>query len=262
MAGRKPRKPWDEEGDRPPLRGVPAVPADEAEGASESPGRVRPGGRRKPADAPKAGSGIDPDTGEWSPAYPGQRPPFRPGHTISQTHGAYNEALIGPARDAILRRMLTDPDMPDHLRHPMWMDARKDYAAVQAMADRVVAWAESMGVEELMEPRGASGQGKSAGELVLRFLDRAMAHRGRLGLDPLAYARLRKDLGLAHNQETMALERLAAAGGELTDRQAAFQAALGAPGEHDDPGDPDDPDDGEDGDREPEEGPDGAAGLG
>lgn len=251
MAGRKPRKPRDEETGRPPLRGVPAVPPDEAGGASEVPGRVRPGGRRKPPDAPKAGSGINPDTGEWSPAYPGQRPPFMPGNTVNQTHGAYSESLIGPARDAILRRMLTDPDMPDHLRHPMWMDARKDYAVVQAMSDRVVAWIEQMPVEQMMEPRGASGQGKSAGELALMFLDRAMKHRGRLGLDPLAYARLRKDLGLAHNQETMALERLAATGGELSSRhlEALPEGGDGAPLEADED---------ESGEDEPEDGPDGA----
>lgn len=34
--------------------------------------------------------------GEWVPAFPGQRPPFQPGHELSLKHGAYASVALGP----------------------------------------------------------------------------------------------------------------------------------------------------------------------
>jgi hypothetical protein len=49
------------------------------------------------APVPALASGIDPDTGEWTPAFPGQRPPLRgavDGRPFPVKHGAYSMLRI------------------------------------------------------------------------------------------------------------------------------------------------------------------------
>jgi len=58
-------------------------------------------------------SGIDPETGEWTPAFEGQRPPLRPGHEhrvregneLAVTHGAYAELALSPRAEALAARL-------------------------------------------------------------------------------------------------------------------------------------------------------------
>ena len=42
-----------------------------------------------------ADSGRD-ERGEWTPAFPGQRPPFEPGHELTVKHSAYADVRLGP----------------------------------------------------------------------------------------------------------------------------------------------------------------------
>lgn len=46
--------------------------------------------------SPDPRSGIDRQTGEWKPAFPGQRPPFKPGVPTTLTHGAYATMTLAP----------------------------------------------------------------------------------------------------------------------------------------------------------------------
>jgi hypothetical protein len=43
-----------------------------------------------------AGSGIEPETGEWTPAFEGQRPPFQPENTLAVRHGARGTVTLEP----------------------------------------------------------------------------------------------------------------------------------------------------------------------
>ena len=52
-----------------------------------------------------SGSGVD-ESGEWSPAFEGQRPPFEPGNELSVRHGASSERRIAPVARAHRRRVL------------------------------------------------------------------------------------------------------------------------------------------------------------
>jgi DNA-binding SARP family transcriptional activator len=45
-------------------------------------------------------SGLD-ERGEWSPAFPGQRPPLRPGNEVSVRHGAYAVLRLQPRAEEV-----------------------------------------------------------------------------------------------------------------------------------------------------------------
>lgn len=69
-------------------RGVPT-----ADDVTEVTGRTLPRGRGV--------SGID-EAGNWTPAFPRQREPFRQGNGAAVTHGAYSDALVRPLVDEVL----------------------------------------------------------------------------------------------------------------------------------------------------------------
>lgn len=65
-------------------------------------------------------SGVG-EGGRWTPAFPGQRPPFPPGHTFSLRHGAHSEARIAPlakkaAAEALAELGLADDALDPELR--------------------------------------------------------------------------------------------------------------------------------------------------
>jgi hypothetical protein len=53
---------------------------------------MRAGGKRS---RPDPRSGLD-EEGRFTPAFPGQRPPFEPGHELSVRHGFYASPLLRP----------------------------------------------------------------------------------------------------------------------------------------------------------------------
>jgi len=57
-----------------------------------------------PERPPDPLSGID-EHGDWTPAFPGQRPPVGAGNDVAATHGAYSERKIRPLADAWLKRL-------------------------------------------------------------------------------------------------------------------------------------------------------------
>lgn len=231
MAGRKPRVPRDEQAGRAPLRGVPAPEPDEADAgpaAAEAAPRVKRGGRKARGIGPAAGSGINPETGEWTPAYPGQRPPFQPGHEVNLVHGARSERRLGPRAAEIEADMLADPDLPDHVRAPAFRAQARLTSRALAIFDLMFEWASGMDADQLAEPRGKSGQGKPAIELVMQAQAKASTQLDKIALSVPSYARTRKDLGIAQNNEEAALGRMAREGAALTARQADVIPALTA----------------------------------
>lgn len=61
--------------------------------------------RRSAPDAPDARSGVD-ESGEWTPAFPGQRPPFGPGHALSTKHGVFSRAAMQPRAAELAAQIL------------------------------------------------------------------------------------------------------------------------------------------------------------
>lgn len=85
--------------------------------------------RERKAERARAGSGVSGD-GSWSPAFPGQRPPFAQANQLAVRHGAFSARLTGPLREQIAAELLADPATPDYVR--------EGYAAAA-----VAAWAQA-----------------------------------------------------------------------------------------------------------------------
>lgn len=129
--------------------------------------------------------------GDWTPAFPGQRPPFTPGHELSTRHGAYAPRKVDPLARELVDRLLDDPDVT-YLQAPAFRPAVWAWARAEAQVQLLT---------EYLEERGKGGVGDLANERVLsayNLLHRAEARadraRSKLGLDPLSRARLGKDI--------------------------------------------------------------------
>ena len=147
---------------------------------------------------PQLGSGIDPDTGAWTPAFDGQRPPFAPGNVHAVHHGASRERFVAPLAAEIEAELLASPHAP-------WLAApelAEDVAALaraeavsrllEAYLDRSMDYVTALMVaddpevsrKDALEAKAVLG----AMERSRLMSGRASRLRTRLGLDPLSVA--------------------------------------------------------------------------
>ena len=134
-------------------------------------------------------SGVDPETGEWTPAFPGQRRPFQKGHTKSMLSGFTSERVVGPLAAEIAARLFSDPYTP-YLAHPMLSDLVTKYARAEArqrlllrhMDDLLAAFDDD-------DPPGGMPlhrRHEAARTAWYNAAIRAATLRGKLGLSPMA----------------------------------------------------------------------------
>jgi len=130
-----------------------------------------------------------PESVEWVPAFPGQRPPFAPGHELSTKHGAYSPRRVDPLAAELVDTLLADPDLA-YLTAPSYRPA-------------VLAWARAEAQVQLLDEHLAElGTSPDFGDKRVaaaytahhRAETRADNARRRLGLDPLSRARLGRDI--------------------------------------------------------------------
>lgn len=123
-------------------------------------------------------SGLD-EHGEWTPAFPGQRPPFSKGHELTVTHGAYARIKLAPRAAELaegfreIAPLATDADAPGFAA--LGLVAAQLEAATMALEDADPA---DMG-RLRQDARGWS-------TTFLKYLDRfgmTPAARAKLGLD-------------------------------------------------------------------------------
>lgn len=132
-------------------------------------------------------------TDEWVPAFEGQRPPFAPGNDLAAvTHGAYSPRKVDPLAKQLVDHMLDDPAL-GYLKAPgyrpeLWAWARAE-ARVQLLQEYLD---EQAGDGPIADP--GSDRVRSAELLLHRAEARAASGRNRLGLNPLARARLGRDV--------------------------------------------------------------------
>lgn len=133
--------------------------------------------------------------GEWVPAFEGQRPPFRPGHELSPTtHGAYSPRKYEPLAKALVDLLLEDPSVPAHAKAPAFRLELWALARATAQAQLIEEWLASQSTEK--HPIGDLGDERvrSAYLLLHRAETRSASSRSRLGLTPVAHARLGKNV--------------------------------------------------------------------
>lgn len=131
----------------------------------------------------------------WTPEFEGQRPPFVPGNTVAQRHGAYSERVVAPLARALVDELLAgsavDGSPTAYLLEPSYRPALEAWGEAEARASRFAA--------ALASHEDCDGCKRCSGwdEKLRRWQATAITHRQRLGLDPLSRARLGKDVASA-----------------------------------------------------------------
>lgn len=151
---------------------------------------------------------------EWTPEFPGQRPPFRPGHELRLTAGHRSERRVGARAAEITEALLADPDVPAHLREPMFAAAVGAWAHAEAACQMLREWIDGQDIiagltaettaeeEETHTKRKITRKGStrtipSVLEVLRRYETHAANLRSRLGLDPSSAAKVGRDLAIA-----------------------------------------------------------------
>lgn len=127
-------------------------------------------------------------TDAWMPAFPGQRPPFQPGHELSMKAGHWSERRVGPLADRFVAALLTDDSMPGYLHEPSYRPALMAWGRAEA----IVALLEHY-ITEVGLPKAMVGKVPLV-ETLRKWEVTAANHRARLGLDPGSRARILRDL--------------------------------------------------------------------
>lgn len=121
----------------------------------------------------------------WTPAWPGQRPPFAPGHDLSTTHGAYSEARLIPLSEKVyaeLRASLVSWD--DAYEIPV-----RAVAEIRARRILAVRWLDEHGlttakgeVQPILKevPKWEARERELANDLALTIRSRAALDLDRL----------------------------------------------------------------------------------
>jgi hypothetical protein len=162
-----------------------------------------------------AESGIQPD-GSWLPAFPGQAPPFGRGNTASLKHGAYAVVHLRSRADEIRDALAGVAD----LASPADGATLDVCASLLAQAERALTILEHAQKEELdailagtpLKPEERQNLARLSAD-TRGWLNSAMRALDRLGLSPLARARLGADVARMGESLVVAMQREAAARG-------------------------------------------------
>ena len=147
----------------------------------------------------------------WVPAFPGQRPPFRPGNQVSLgnrgplLHGAYSLRHVEPLAAALVKEMLAEPDL-DWLLAPRFRDLLWTYARTVAQGHLMEAYVATLTTEQACDSTG--GQ-VSPMELTRRLGVRASNLAQRLGILPSIPDDVRAQIAAARKTLARRAERKA-----------------------------------------------------
>lgn len=144
-------------------------------------------------------SGITED-GSWSPAFPGQRPPFPNGNTLALTHGARSLVQIqGRAAEIAdgLREAMVEEGIYRRLFDPTISACALVLVRMERLAARLDA--EEAGEVEPVNER--------LPDQLRQWANTVRAYMGDLGLTPRSLAVIARDTGLAGYTRTQAAMR-------------------------------------------------------
>lgn len=191
---------------KPRRRAVPrSAAAAEVIGADHpsTPGKPRVGG---PA------SGIPARNYSW--------PAFEKGNQVNLVHGAGHQGFLNLAPFAmkqaaeLAEQFLGHGEVPEWLTWPQFRPQVEAWARHETKVRLLHDWCEGMSLEQQTQPTTQGGKITPL-ELWLSAERGAERARDKLGLTPASWAKIQRDLGLAHKAEEDALSRLAATGREI-----------------------------------------------
>jgi hypothetical protein len=137
-----------------------------------------------------AGDLVNPDGTPWTPAFNGQRPPFQPGNSLAVSHGAYSPTRTDPLANQFRDEILASPDM-QYLNKPQYAAIFWRYCQAAAKVQLIEEWVDGMSIRGAAE--STFGQ-TSPLELLRKWTATMLTLAARMGLDPLSYAKLGKDV--------------------------------------------------------------------
>lgn len=147
---------------------------------------------------------------EWVPEFEGQRPPFQPGNVpANATHLAYSPKVVDPRAEALLTMLLEDPAVPAHAKAKAYRLELWALCRAEVKVHLIEEWLAGQATEK--HPLGDLGDARiQAAYLQLhRSESRAASARSRLGLTPVAAARLGKNVAQAQVAQTDVALRMA-----------------------------------------------------
>lgn len=153
-------------------------------------------------------------SGEWVPAFPGQRLPFQPGEDprrhVPLVHGAYAPRKVEPLAAEIVQAVLADDTVPAYVKSPAYrlelLALGRAEAQTQLLTEWLMGRAEEAGTPV---PDPGDERVRSAYLLLHRAEARASSARARLGLTPVSAARLGKDVAVGRAAEADVAQRMA-----------------------------------------------------
>jgi hypothetical protein len=194
-----------------------------------------------------ASSGIQGDGG-WVPAFPGQRPPLAEGNEVAVKSGAYSERRVGEVAERFRAALLGSASTPAYLLEERFVYSVNAWSRAEGVVYLIGQWLDGQDIEEALteltvateeEDRGAPGevrrrlrQRKTAPALdaLHRWEGRAASLRRALGLDPVSFAELSRNVALTSSAHADALEALGRQGREIMERRG-LHAVQGGSGD-------------------------------
>lgn len=166
---------------------------------------------------------------ELRPARGYSWPPFEAGNTAAVKHGIHSERAVVPLAEAILAEQRADPSWPEFLNRPVYAAAVSAWARAEAMVQLYTEYIarqtpEAWSTEFTEGEEDVTGDGTKGGDSSRRSRARKTgpsldqwrkleAHasmlRTKLGLDPLARARLGRDAASAQADMAQVMAQLA-----------------------------------------------------
>ncbi|WP_147251476.1 P27 family phage terminase small subunit [Blastococcus sp. TBT05-19] len=144
---------------------------------------------------------------DWTPAFPGQRPPFQPGHTLSLRHGVYSDRRIEPLAQQFVDAYAADPSVTwlTTADGPALHALGRAEAKVQLLEEYLgkLAEAEETDLADLEAKRV-----EAAYRELHRAETRAMSLRTQLGFTPMSRARLGRNVAAARVDMAELLSRM------------------------------------------------------
>ena len=139
----------------------------------------------------------------WTPAFPGQRPPFEPGNTVSVKHGARSVVQLRPRAEEIRAQLVEAAPVAEAAD-----GAQFDIAAgLLAHAERALLILEGSQRLEIEAINAGAPMDVAERQNLARlsadtrgWLNSAMRALDRLGMNPTARARLGLDLASARRE--------------------------------------------------------------
>ena len=166
--------------------------------------------------------------------------PFGKGNTAAMTHGAGPIDRPGrlPApreREAmdLLARFLGDREsVPEWLCWPQFRPQVEAWARWETKVKALAEYLESMPLEDQMQPTTTGGHITPL-EMWMAVEKGAQSARDKLGLTPAAWAKIRRDLGLARRAEEDSLAKLGEQGAQIRRSRALPAVVVDAEGDED-----------------------------